>query len=395
MIKVEEITKDGKARHCKIIFDDAFVALTPLFMPVATRGTLKAIPLAESDLKHKFQILLANSWHLLLKPGVETIKRHGSIKQFMNWPNKILTDSGGFQIFSLAKNVTILPEGVKFLSPYNSQYFFLTPTEAIENQADMGVDIAMQLDICSADPYNRSICTKDLELTEKWAELTVEHADRKNLSVNIFGISQGGMFEDLREKSLQNLNRMPFSGIALGGLSVGEKKSDMYRILKFCSKLLPKEKPRYVMGLGLPLDIVVACYFGYDMFDCVLPTRAARFGRAYVTDLSQLWLNLRSSEFKNDTGPVDPNCRCYCCRNYSRSYICHLLKVDEIVGGILLTLHNLEFMFHLLKGIRLRIRQKLFEDYAKQYIRSWLQNSKFVSIIGQEEREALQESVWG
>ncbi|MCX7953455.1 MAG: tRNA guanosine(34) transglycosylase Tgt [Deltaproteobacteria bacterium] len=396
-MKFEITDNDGSARSGKLNLNTIEV-LTPVFMPVATRGTLKGIPLKGSSVEKNFNLILCNSWHLTLKPGVEVVKRLGTLHKFIGWEKLILTDSGGFQVFSLGKNVTYSKDGVSFISPYDSQPVFLSPEQAVRNQLDLGVDIAMMLDICTTEPSNYERAKIDLEITIDWAIRSFSFyqkafAQNCNRETALFGIIQGGIFMDLREQAIEDLSNIPFHGLAVGGLSVGEKKSNTYRVLKSIGKLMPSDKPRYVMGLGLPLDLVSAVLFGFDMFDCVLPTRSARFGRAYV-NTEELWINLKSGIFHRDEQPLETNCDCYTCKNYSRAYVSHLLRVDEMVGGILLTIHNLHYYKELMKNLNFAISGKYFKDFALSYVNSWLQSPKFVSIVGEEEVRKIEELLW-
>ncbi len=383
MIEFKVLEIDGLARVGELKIEDTFIQ-TPVFMPVATRGSLKGVPFGLNILEKNYSLILANSWHLWLRPGVDVIQRHGSLHKFMNWQGKILTDSGGFQVFSLGHGVTFNEEGVSFINPYDSQRVFLTPEKSIEIQAKLKVDIAMALDVCSASPYDFQRCKSDLEVTNIWLLKALDFKSKMYSELNVFGIVQGGVFEDLRMRSIEFVRSHDLPGIAVGGLSVGERKIDMYKIAKIISSELPVDKPRYIMGIGLPLDLVVLSYFGYDMFDCVLPTRAARFGRAYV-ETEELWLNLKTSEYLNDDRVLDENCECFTCSNYTRAYISHCLRVDEMVGGILLTIHNLNYYSKLMKKICNAIRTGSIKDLVTNFVHTWLRTPKFVSILGEEQ----------
>lgn len=384
----KEQARSGKARVGWLMFQDYSVE-TPIFMPVATRGAFKGVPTIESVVDKYFDLILCNSWHLWLRPGIEVIEKSGGLHKFISWQKKILTDSGGFQIFSLARQVKYSDSGVEFISPYDGKRVYLTPELAIENQVRMGVDIAMLLDVCSAKPTDRVSVENEMALTHRWAQISASRIDSlPHAHTKFFGIVQGGVFEDLRTISAQFISQFGFDGVAVGGLAVGERKSLTYRMLKLLSDQLPENKPRYVMGLGLPLDLLVAVKFGYDMFDCVLPTRAARFGRAYVNS-DHLWLNIKNSEFINDQAPIDYDCPCFTCKNYSRAYLNHLFRVDEMLGGVLLTYHNLTYYYQLMKRIRESIRLNEYDRFFKNQFHAWLRCEKFVSIIGSSEVDEI------
>ena len=379
------ISNDGQARLGQLCLKNSDV-WTPTFMPVATKGTIKGLEFESNPwFRTSFPLILCNSWHLWLKPGLEIIERAGSLHTFINWSGSILTDSGGFQVFSLGKLRSITREGVKFKSPYNGQEVFLTPKLSAQIQSTMKVDIAMPLDVCSDQPTNYELCHEELLLTQTWLEQFIEV-----VKVPSFGIIQGGIFESLREKSLNHIMALPVSGVAVGGLAIGERKIDCFRVLKFLADKLPANKPRYVMGLGLPLDALLAVNLGYDMFDCVLPTRAARFGRAFIMpnldelQPQELWINLKNAKYSADFRPISSYCSCLVCSNYSRAYIHHLLKSQEMLGGILLTIHNLTFYFEFFKTIRSSVENKSLRSVTSRFLEAWLRSENFRNFLGED-----------
>ncbi len=319
---------------------------TPTFMPVGTYGTVKAM--RPTDLREiGAQIVLGNTFHLWLRPGLEVIGAHGGLHRFMGWDGPILTDSGGFQVFSLGALRKITEEGVKFQSPVNGDACFLSPEESMRIQRVLNSDIVMVFDECTPHPATESEARASMELSLRWAARSkTAHADNAN---SLFGIVQGGMFEHLRDASLAGLQGIGFDGYAIGGLSVGEPKEDMLRILNHTAPRLPADKPRYLMGVGTPADIVNAVMAGIDMFDCVLPTRNARNGWLYT---SEGVIKLRNARYRDDMKPLDPACGCYTCTHFTRAYLHHLQKINEILGAQLNTLHNLHFYQQLMRGLR-------------------------------------------
>ena len=317
------IAKDGLARRGEIkTIHGKFQ--TPAFMPVGTYGAIKSVsPLTLENLEA--EIVLSNTYHLMERPGIEIIKSHGGLHNFMGWSGPILTDSGGYQVFSLSKKRTINEEGVEFFSPLNGDKKYLTPESCMQLQLDFGVDIAMVLDECTPYPVSKEVANKSMQMSLRWAERcrSAFVSDKASL----FGIIQGGMFNDLREESLSGLTKIDFDGYAIGGLSVGEPKEEMEKVINHITPLMPKEKPRYLMGVGTPLDIAKAVQLGVDMFDCVIPTRHARNGYLYT---SKGIVKIRNSENKNNLEPLDEDCSCYTCSKFSKSYLHHLDKTKEM-----------------------------------------------------------------
>jgi queuine tRNA-ribosyltransferase len=359
-MKFEVSHTDGSARRGCLAFERGNVD-TPAFMPVGTYGTVKAMTPEEVQ-QSGAQIILGNTFHLMLRPGTEIIRQHGSLHEFMHWVGPILTDSGGFQVFSLDALRKISEQGVTFSSPVNGDRVFLGPEESIQVQHDLGADIVMIFDECTPYPASETEARESMELSLRWARRSREaHADNP---AALFGIVQGGMYPDLRDVSLQGLQEIGFDGYALGGLSVGETREERERILQHTVAAMPADRPRYLMGVGTPEDIVEAVSAGIDMFDCVLPTRNARNGHLYVRDGV---VRLRNSANKTDTGPLDADCQCYTCRNYSRAYLHHLDKCNEILGARLNTIHNLTYYQDLMTGLRHAVEQQGLEDFRKDF----------------------------
>ena len=351
---------DGNARRGRLTFERGSVD-TPAFMPVGTYGTVKAMTPEEVQLTGA-RIILGNTFHLMLRPGTEIIRQHGSLHDFMHWAGPILTDSGGFQVFSLDALRKITEQGVTFSSPVNGDRVFLGPEESMQVQRDLGADIVMIFDECTPYPATETIARESMELSLRWARRSREaHADNP---AALFGIVQGGMYPELRSASLQGLQEIGFDGYALGGLSVGEPKDERERILQHTVSEMPADAPRYLMGVGTPEDIVEAVTAGIDMFDCVLPTRNARNGHLYVHDGV---VRIRNSANKTDTGPLDPDCPCYTCRNYSRAYLHHLDKCNEILGARLNTIHNLTYYQDLMSGLRHAIEQQALDEFRRDF----------------------------
>lgn len=337
------------------------VVETPAFMPVGTYGAVKTMsPAALHEINA--QIVLGNTFHLWLRPGLEVIEAHGGLHQFMGWHKPILTDSGGFQVFSLGKLRKITEQGVKFKSPVNGDTCFLTPEICMQIQQSLNSDIVMIFDECTPYPADELTARESMELSLRWAERSQQaHADNPNA---LFGIVQGGMHEKLRNQSLAGLQTIGFDGYAVGGLSVGEPKDDMQRILKHTAALLPTDKPRYLMGVGTPADIIHAVAQGIDMFDCVLPTRNARNGWLYTRSGI---IKLRNSRYRLDTTPPDKQCNCYTCRHFTCAYLHHLQRTNEILGAQLNTIHNLHYYQQLMTEIRAAIETGQFEKYAREF----------------------------
>jgi queuine tRNA-ribosyltransferase len=353
----ELLKTDGAARRGRLTTAHGTID-TPAFMPVGTYGTVKAMsPVELRDLGA--QIVLGNTFHLWLRPGLEVIAAHGGLHRFMGWDKPILTDSGGFQVFSLGALRKITEEGVKFQSPVNGDACFLSPEESMRIQRVLNSDIVMVFDECTPYPATHEQASDSMLMSLRWAERSKRsHEGNPNA---LFGIVQGGMYEDLRDQSLAGLTGIGFNGYAIGGLSVGETKEEMTRILQHTAPRLPSEKPRYLMGVGTPQDIVEAVAAGIDMFDCVLPTRNARNGWLYT---STGVVKLRNARYRDDLGPLDPNCDCYTCLNFTRSYLHHLQRVNEILGSRLNTLHNLHYYQRVMQGARDAIAEGRYTAYA-------------------------------
>ncbi len=359
-MQYELLTTDGKARRGRLTFERGTVE-TPAFMPVGTYGTVKGMK-TEEVADTGAEILLGNTFHLMLRPGTEIIEQHGGLHGFMNWDKPILTDSGGFQVFSLGKMRKITEEGVKFSSPVNGEKIMLTPERSMEVQNSLGSDIVMIFDECTPYPASHEESKVSMELSLRWAQRSKDaHQGNSNA---LFGIVQGGMYEDLREVSVNGLTAIDFDGYAIGGLSVGEPKEDMIRILDHTTPLIPENKPRYLMGVGKPEDLVEGVRRGIDMFDCVMPTRNARNGHLFVTNGV---IKIRNARHKTDTGPLDAECDCYTCKNYSRAYLHHLDKCNEILGSQLNTLHNLRFYQRVMKGLRDAIEQGKLDEFVAEF----------------------------
>ena len=352
---------DGEARHGLIKFRRGNIE-TPVFMPVGTLGTVKTLSPAEL-LQSGSQIILGNTFHLNLRPGLEVINKHGTLHDFMNWRKPILTDSGGFQVWSLAKKKDISEDGVLFKSPIDGSKIFLTPEESIRIQRYLGSDIVMCFDECTGYPSSHSEARYALDRSLRWAKRCskIELDDNQVL----FGISQGGMHIDLRLESLSALAEIKFSGYALGGLSVGEPKEEMLEVLDKVAKHLPHNKPRYLMGVGKPEDLLAGVASGIDMFDCVLPTRNARNGWLYTKTGV---IKLKHSAYKYDTKPVEEGCKCLGCTQFSRSYLRHLYMNSELLGSRICTLHNLYFFHNLMSDIRDSINRGQFSQFRKGFL---------------------------
>ncbi|MBE0366241.1 tRNA guanosine(34) transglycosylase Tgt [Pseudoalteromonas sp. MMG013] len=359
-MKFELDRTDGKARRGRLIFDRGVVE-TPAFMPVGTYGTVKGM--TPDELKGTgAEICLGNTFHLMLRPGTEIIKQHGDLHDFMNWDKPILTDSGGFQVFSLGAMRKISEEGVLFQSPVNGEKIMLSPEKAMQVQCDLGSDIVMIFDECTPYPATEKEARDSMELSLRWAKRSKEgHGDNPSA---LFGIIQGGMYPELRAVSQKGLEEIGFDGYALGGLSVGEPKEDMIRILDNCAYKMPEDKPRYLMGVGKPEDLVEAVRRGIDMFDCVMPTRNARNGHLFITGGV---IKIRNAVHKTDTGPLDPECDCHTCEGYSRAYLHHLDKCNEILGARLNTIHNLRYYQRVMEGLRNAISEGKLDEFVADF----------------------------
>jgi len=342
---------------------------TPAFMVVGTAGTVKA--LTNDDVKKSgTEIILGNTYHLMLRPGEKLISEMKGLHNFMNWHGPILTDSGGFQVMSLSKIRKISDQGVEFSSHIDGEKFFVSPERSIEIQHQLGSDITMIFDECVEYPATYDKAKKAMERSIDWA-LRSKNAFKKRDGHGIFGIVQGSTFKDLREISAQKLIEIDFNGYAIGGLAVGEGQKEMFEVLDYCVDFLPQDKPRYLMGVGKPSDIVGAVARGIDMFDCVIPTRSGRTGQAFVRDGV---INIRNAKYRFDEKPLDEKCHCYACENHSRSYLHHLVKSKEILGAMLLSEHNIFYYQDLMKEIREAIENNNFENFYKNFIEKNLQN---------------------
>jgi queuine tRNA-ribosyltransferase len=331
---------------------------TPIFMPVGTRGSVKGVDV-ERLAELGTQIMLVNTYHLWLRPGHERVKAVGGIHAFTGWKGPILSDSGGYQVFSLKSIRTLTEEGIEFRSHIDGTKQFLSPEGSINVQQTLGVSIAMALDECPASTMDYAAYEKSLEMTYRWAKRSL--AARTDPEMCLFGITQGGCHKDLRTRAAEQICGLPFDGLAIGGLSVGEPKEAMYETLSYHVDQLDKERIHYLMGVGTPEDIIEAVSQGVDIFDCVMPTRSGRFGRVFV-DNDPPFFNIKNSRFAEDTGPLDPTCTCVACRNYSRAYINHLFKVGEMLGPQLASIHNLTHYLSLMKRIRESIEDETFEQ---------------------------------
>ena len=358
-MQFEVLATDGAARRGKLTLPHGVVD-TPAFMPVGTYGTVKAM--SPQELRELgAQIVLGNTFHLWLRPGLDVIGAHGGLHRFMGWDGPILTDSGGYQVYSLGDLRTITEEGVRFQSPVNGDPCFLTPEESLRIQSVLDADIVMVFDECTPYPADFEQTRESMQLSLRWAERSKRaHEGNRNA---LFGIVQGGMHEPLRDVSLAELSRIGFDGYAIGGLSVGEPKGEMMRILQHTAPQLPTQRPRYLMGVGTPQDIVAAVAAGIDLFDCVLPTRNARNGWVYTR---RGVIKLRNAGYRKDLAPLDEACACYTCRNFTRAYLHHLQRVNEILGARLNTLHNLHYYQELMQGLHAAIEGRRLADFAAE-----------------------------
>lgn len=366
-VRYELIKKSGdtRARLGKVHTPHGSID-TPVFMPVGTQATVKAM--TPDELKDMgAQIILSNTYHLYMRPGEKLIERAGGLHKFMNWDRAILTDSGGFQVFSLSNLRDIKEEGVTFKSHIDGSRHFISPEKAIEIQNALGADIIMCFDECTPYPCDREYASNSLERTIRWAK-RCKDAHKNTEKQSLFGIIQGGMYKELREHSVEEMVKIDFPGYSIGGLSIGEPKPIMYEVLDWTVHLLPENKPRYLMGVGSPDCLIEGVIWGIDMFDCVLPTRIARNGTVFT---SHGKLVIRNAEYSEDLRPLDEECSCYTCRNYSRAYIRHLFKAKEILGARLATIHNLYFLTKLMESIREAIKTdnllKLRDEFYSKY----------------------------
>ena len=339
---------------------------TPVFMPVGTQATVKSM--TPEELKEvNAQIILSNTYHLFLRPGHELVKEAGGLHNFMHWDRPILTDSGGFQVFSLGKLRKITEEGVEFQSHLDGSKKFLSPEKAMEVENALGSDIMMAFDECCPYPSTYEYTKKSMERTTRWAKRCKE-AHKRPEDQGLFGIIQGGFYEDLRKKSAEDLIELDFPGYAIGGISVGEPKEKFIEILQYTAPLMPKDKPRYLMGVGTPDYLIEAAIAGIDMCDCVLPTRIARHGTALT---SHGKLVVRNATYEHDFTPLDPECDCYACKNYTRAYIRHLIKANEILGIRLLSIHNIKFLTNLMDKVRIEIENDNLRSFRDEFYRKY------------------------
>jgi queuine tRNA-ribosyltransferase len=358
----ELLATDGAARRGRLELAHGNIE-TPVFMPVGTYGTVKAMtPQSLNDIGA--QICLGNTFHLWLRPGLEVVREFGGLHKFMGWEKPILTDSGGFQVFSLGELRKITEEGVKFSSPIDGAKLFLTPEESMRIQHVLNSDIVMIFDECTPYPATRDEAAKSMRLSMRWAQRSRDEHNRLENSNALFGIVQGGMYEDLRDESLAGLDEIGFDGMAIGGLSVGEPKEDMARILAHTAPHLPTGKPRYLMGVGTPEDLVNAVQAGIDMFDCVMPTRNARNGHLFTRFGD---LKIKNAAHRHDTQPLDESCTCYTCTNFSRAYLHHLFRAGEILGSMLNTIHNLHYYQTIMREMREAIAAGTLSDHAARF----------------------------
>ena len=375
MIEFEVIAVDSETKaRAGVIRTPHGDVPTPVFMPVGTQGTVKTMPWRDL-IDFGVRIILSNTYHLYLRPGHELIARLGGLHKFIGWKRAILTDSGGFQVFSMAELTKISDEGVRFQSIYDGGYHFFTPEKAVEVQFALRPDIMMSFDQCTSYPINFDDAKKAVERTSRWAKRGYEHWRRlidndKNpeTAPSLFGIIQGSVYPELRKMSAEDILAIDFDGYAIGGLSVGEPKHEMFEMVSILEPMMPEDKPRYLMGVGKPEDIIQAVAMGMDMFDCVIPTRNARNGSVYT------WagkMSLKASYYMDDPRPIDPNCQCYTCRNYSRAYIRHLFSAGELLAPYLATHHSLYFFSEFMREIRQAIIENRFGEFMKDFLSSF------------------------
>jgi queuine tRNA-ribosyltransferase len=361
------LAQQGKARRGRLTTPHGVIE-TPIFMPVGTQGTVKAISPRELE-ELGAQIILGNSYHLFVRPGMDVIRHFGGLHRFMSWKGPLLTDSGGYQVFSLAKLRKITEEGVHFQNHLDGAPCFIGPETAMEIQATLGSDIAMAFDECPPHPCGRDYAAKSLGLTLRWAERCRRWAQSHEQRPALFGIVQGSIFEDLRRESAEALAQMDFEGYAVGGVSVGETEAEMMQAVEWSEPFLPVNKARYAMGLGTPPQLLELIARGIDMFDCALPTRIARNGTAFTATGT---LNLKNAPFATQKGPIEEGCECYACANFSRGYLRHLVKAEEILGLQLISMHNLHFYLRLMEKTRTAIETGTFEEFRRQFVAGYI-----------------------
>lgn len=376
--ELKKTCKQSGARRGKIQTPHGEIQ-TPIFMPVGTLATVKSM--TPEELKEVgSQIILSNTYHLYMRPGHELVKKAGGLHGFMNWDKPILTDSGGFQVFSLGPLRKITEEGVEFRSHLDGSKHMFTPESVMEVENALGADIMMAFDECAPYPASRDYVKQSLERTTRWLERCKKsHENSENQA--LFGIVQGGMYKDLRKQSVEEITAIDLPGYAVGGLSVGEPKNIMYDVLEYTTPLMPEHKPRYLMGVGSPEDLIEGVIRGIDMFDCVLPTRIARNGTAMTSHGKVV---VRNATYKEDFSSLDPECDCYTCRNFTKAYIRHLVKTNEILGARLITIHNLHFLLKLMENIRKAIDEDRLLDYREEFYSKYFtpeQREKFESLI--------------
>ncbi len=360
--KINSTSADTSARTGRLSLKNGEID-TPIFMPVGTQATVKTLSPEELK-KCGASIVLANTYHLFLRPGPQIIEDAGGLHEFMNWDRPILTDSGGFQVFSLSDMNEIQEDGVYFQSHLDGASHFISPEKSIEIQMQLGADIIMAFDECVSNPADKEYVEEALNRTLRWAERSLQALENKGSDQNLFGIVQGGTYPELRKVSARETRKFDFPGYAIGGLSVGEENEVMYQMLETTIPELPEEKPRYLMGVGTPVDLIEGVKRGVDMFDCVLPTRLARHGSLYT---SRGRITITNSQFKDDYTPPDPDCSCYLCRNYSSSYLRHLLKRNEIFGHRLASFHNIYFFLDLMRKLRYNIKRDSLNDFCDKF----------------------------
>jgi queuine tRNA-ribosyltransferase len=360
---------DGESRRGTLTFTRADGTVkevqTPIFMPCGTYGTVKAMSPAALETAG-VQMLLGNTFHLMLRPGMDIMEAHGGLHEFMHWDKPILTDSGGFQVFSLGDMRKITEKGVNFKSPVNGDKIFLSPEISMDIQRSLNSDVVMCFDECTPFPAEKPAVEASMKLSMRWAQRSRQAFEGNPNS--IFGIIQGGVYEDLRDESLAALTDIGFDGYAIGGLSVGEPKDDMMRVIAHTAPKMPADKPRYLMGVGTPKDLIESVRRGVDMMDCVMPTRNARNGHLFT---SRGVVRIRNAPHKKDTNPLDDECDCYTCSNFSRAYLHHLDKCGEILGAELNSIHNVHYYLHIMAGLREAIEKGAFNDHAREVFDSW------------------------